>query len=1025
MRLRTIILALAVCLVAATAAHAQQTGEIVGKVTDTSGAVAPGVTVTLTSPVLLQPVVAVTTATGTYRFPQLAIGMYTVTFDLAGFKTVVRQGIRMEIGFTAQVNAVMEVSAVQETVTVSGAAPVVDLRDTSKSNRFTQEALQSIPSARDPWVIIEQSAGVAMDRQNVGGSASGQQSNFVARGAAFREQKWNLDGIDITDMSATGGSPGYFDFDAFDEMQVTAGGSSASMQTPGVAVNIVTKSGTDKLKGSARGYVTSDTFESNNVTDAIRRVGASSGNPIQNIQDFGFEVGGPIRKGRAWFWGSYGKQDVKVGISNFYLRTAECVPVAANPLNYAYEDVRKCLNTDLTTLNNYNIKVGVETFKNNRFSWYNNFAEKIRNARGADDLHPIESTNRQIAVPSRYGAWGWKSGINGTWKASDQHIFSDRLMTDVTWAHVGNNFTMAYHDDSLRDVQPQFEIATSAWARSLNQNIYVRPTNSVDVTTNYFLPGWLGGDHSFKAGYKWRSDEAYTEGTWGGNLVARYNSGTRPNFSVPYSARFYRDSITDYFLYQQAGYVQDNFTRKRLTLNLGIRWDRQHDNAAAANVPASPFQGQVMGDGRTFTFLPAVTFPGANDGVVWNNFAPRLGITYDLTGTGKNVVKASFARYYSQRTTGDLSGTLNTIGATFVEYPWSDLNGDGFVQIGETNASRLIASGGNYNAVDPASTVSANRNDPNIRNQRTNELLVSFDRQLAADWGLSASFLWRKYTDYRANYNYDQTTGRIMVPGDWTPATWTPGPNDCPVAGARCQSVTYYTPNFQIPTAIIWMNIPDYYQTYKGLELTLRKRMSHRWMMNASVAYNDAPTFYPTPASYGAAGAGQIWSTPINGNASDPTNIPMFNGAQYAPQSSSSGIDNVFVNARWVARLSDAYQLPWYDIGVAGFYNARSGYPFLQQINITSRPNRAQPIGVVLDPIGDVRLPNFQTVDFRLDKTFTLIRTMKVQASMDVFNLMNSNTVLSQRRNQNATNANQISSILAPRVIRFGVRMTF
>jgi len=1015
MRLRIIIVALAVCLGGAVAASAQQTGEITGKVTDSSGGVVPGVNVTLSSPVLLQPVTAITTATGTYRFPQLAIGVYTVTFELAGFKTMVRSGIRLEIGFTAQVNTVLEVSTVQETVTVSGATPVVDLRDTSKTNRFTQEALQSIPSARDPWVVIEQAASIAMDRQNVGGSASGQQSNFVARGAAFREQKWNLDGVDITDMSATGGSPGYFDFDAFEEMQVTAGGNDAGMQTPGVAVNIVTKSGTDKLRGSLRGYLTSDRFESNNVTDAIRALGASSGNPIQDIKDYGFEVGGPLKRGRAWFWAAVGRQDVKVGINNFYLKTAACTPVAATPLNYSIEDVRACLNTDLTTLTNYNLKVGVEPFKHNRFSWYNNFAGKVRNARGADDLHPIESTNRQMGVPSRYGAWGWKSGLNGTWKASDQHIFSDRLMSEVTWAHVGNNFTMAYHDDSLATVQAMYEIATAAYARSFSQNIYVRPTNSVDAVLNYFRPGWLGGDHSIKAGYKWRSDEAYSETTWGGNVQARFNSGSLANFSTPYSARFYRNSMTDYFLYQQAGYIQDNYTRKRLTLNLGLRWDRQHDKAAPTQVPASPYQGLTMGDGRTFTFLPAVNFPGASDLVTWNDVAPRLGLTYDLTGSGKNVLKGSFARYYSQRTTGDLSSTMNTIAATYVEYPWNDLNHDQVVQINEVNTSRLIASGGNYNSVDPASTVSANKIDASIRNQVTNEALVSFDRQLAPDWGMSVSYMYRKYTGFRANYNYDQTTGRIMVPGDWTERTYTPTAANCPVAGARCASITYYEPTFMIPTALVYMNVPDYHRKYQGVEATLRKRMSNRWMMNASIAYNDAPAYFPTPASYGFS---------INNFASDPTSMPMQNGAQFAPQSTSSGIDNVFVNAKWIGRLSGAYQLPWYDIGVAGFYNARSGYPFLQSINISTRANRAANIQVLLDPIGDVRLPTFQTVDFRLDKSVKIAR-VRLQASMDIFNLMNSNTVLSQRRNQNATNANQISSILAPRVIRFGVRMTF
>jgi hypothetical protein len=241
----------------------------------------PGVTVSVSGGSLLQPMVATSSTTGTYRFPGLAVGVYTVKFELAGFKTFVREGIRMEIGANIQVNATLEISALQETVIVSGETPLVDLRDTSKSARFTQEALQSLPTARDPWVIIEQAPGVAMDRQNVGGSASGQQSNFVARGAAMSQQKWNLDGVDVTDMAATGGSPVYFDFDAFEEMQISTGGADVTMQSPGVSVNIVTKSGTDRLRGSTRYYSTDDKFQSNNVTDALRKQGVSTGNPIQ------------------------------------------------------------------------------------------------------------------------------------------------------------------------------------------------------------------------------------------------------------------------------------------------------------------------------------------------------------------------------------------------------------------------------------------------------------------------------------------------------------------------------------------------------------------------------------------------------------------------------------------------------------------------------------------------------------------------------------------------------------------------
>src|SRR5207302_4745046 len=259
-------------------------------------------TVTLTSPILLQPLVAVSSDSGTYQFARLNIGTYTVKFELTGFKTVVHEEVQVTVGFSAQVNAAMGISTVQETITVTGASPIVDTRETGTKQTFTNELLQSIPSARDPWVILQQTAGIAMDRENIGGNMSGQQSNYVSRGGNPFNNKWSLDGVDITDMAATGASPYYYDFDAFEEMTINTGGVDVTQQTGGVGINLVTKSGTDHFKGSGRYYDTNHRAEANNIIDAQRKQGASSGNPIQDIQDYGFEVGGPLKKGKVWLW---------------------------------------------------------------------------------------------------------------------------------------------------------------------------------------------------------------------------------------------------------------------------------------------------------------------------------------------------------------------------------------------------------------------------------------------------------------------------------------------------------------------------------------------------------------------------------------------------------------------------------------------------------------------------------------------------------------------------------------------------
>ena len=214
MTLRTLVASALVLLLGTTSALAQQqTGEIFGKAADASGAVLPGATVTVAGPALIQPRVAVTSETGTYRVPELPIGTYSVTFELAGFRTLAMQDIRVTIGFRAQVNGALELSTVQETVTVTGASPLVDTREVGTSSTFDLETLQNIPSARDPWVMLERTPGIFMDRANVGGNQSGQQAGYISRGSSTGNNKWSIDGVDITDMAATGSSPIYYDFD--------------------------------------------------------------------------------------------------------------------------------------------------------------------------------------------------------------------------------------------------------------------------------------------------------------------------------------------------------------------------------------------------------------------------------------------------------------------------------------------------------------------------------------------------------------------------------------------------------------------------------------------------------------------------------------------------------------------------------------------------------------------------------------------------------------------------------------------
>src|SRR6188768_117831 len=264
-------------------AHAQAIGSIFGKVTDPSGGVLPGVTVTVTGSALQAPLVATTSESGTYQFPSVPIGTFTVTFELASFKKAQRPNVVISTGFNAGVDQKLEIGSMTEEVTISAASPVVDTKKTTTGATFTADVLEKIPTARDPWQVVNMTPGVQAGL-NVGGSASGQQVGLNSRGTGANVQ-WNLEGGSITDLSSNS-SPSYFNFDSFSEIQVTNGGGDVTVQSSGLSINLVTKSGSNVFKGSTVGTYENDLTQGQNVSKALFDAGANgflSGNPLKKI----------------------------------------------------------------------------------------------------------------------------------------------------------------------------------------------------------------------------------------------------------------------------------------------------------------------------------------------------------------------------------------------------------------------------------------------------------------------------------------------------------------------------------------------------------------------------------------------------------------------------------------------------------------------------------------------------------------------------------------------------------------------
>ena len=266
--MRCITAALALLLISGSPAVAQiQSGSVTGAVKDQQGGVLPGVTTTLQGVDATR--TFITEGSGEFRFLELAPGPYKISVSLAGFQTVVRDNVIIEVGKNVSLALAMKVAPVAETVTVVAATPIVDARQTGTATNITRSELVNIPTSRDPFALMRSVPGVLVDRVNIGGNETGQQSSLVMKGTRPQDTVWTLDGINITDMTLSGALPTYFNFDNFEEIQISTSGQDITQPTGGLGMNFVVKRGTNLFHGAFRGYFDNDGLQASNVPDEL------------------------------------------------------------------------------------------------------------------------------------------------------------------------------------------------------------------------------------------------------------------------------------------------------------------------------------------------------------------------------------------------------------------------------------------------------------------------------------------------------------------------------------------------------------------------------------------------------------------------------------------------------------------------------------------------------------------------------------------------------------------------------------
>ncbi|HJU42494.1 MAG TPA: carboxypeptidase regulatory-like domain-containing protein [Vicinamibacterales bacterium] len=816
-RWTTGLLALLVALSFGSSAFAQgggasSTGTIQGRVTDSQGAVLPGVTVTATSPALIQPQTTVTSETGNYRFPAVPPGTFELTYELAGFNTLKRSGISITLGFTANVNVELSLATLQETVTVTGESPIIDTTATRVQQNFKLEQLQSIPNGRDMWSLLAVTPSVQMGRIDVGGNRAGTQTPYQAYGFSGQVRVL-IEGINTTE--GTGAAGFYFDYSSLEEVFLGTSGQSAEMPNPGVQSQFIAKSGGNMFSGEYYLDWYNNSLQGSNIPDDYidgsrfngNRIRAHS-NEIDRYYDTAINVGGPIKRDRAWWFATYRTQFNAVAQPSFRFD-----------------------QTFNTKLWNPVGKVTYQANQKNKLIGYYQWGQKHQPTRLVFNAlyDNIDST-----VDQNSGSWVWKGEWNGT--------LSDKLYVEARVGSFGYYFPLIANSDEpyfFRDAGTlEIRGAERRWQLDRERNQYTG-------AATYFLDSGMGS-HTFKIGAELLKEvgwQGFEQGV-GGNIEHVYNNNASSQvfFRIPtakgvdYLKAGKKGDLTAVSALNHLGFfINDTWNAGRMTLNAGVRFDRY-----SAFLPEQEQLGATVGP----VTVVGRTFP-ESDLFTWNVAAPRVGVIYDLSGDGRTVIKGNYGFFWHNPgvTVGD-NANPNT-STKFEQWTWNDINGDRRWQLGENGTLLARALEGSI------------RLDPDLKQPYSHEASVWVERQIGEVWGVRTGYVYKTEDDLTCfSCQMNRPPSAFTAPFTFTDTMTGRAITLLGIPSASAGDTTQFvTSGGDFP---LWGR-------YKTYELALTKRYGNRWSAQLGGSYSWTTDFNLT-----ASGA-QPQRSPNNPGAEDRT----------------------------------------------------------------------------------------------------------------------------------------------------------
>ena len=1001
--LRTVALLIVVVAGSPAIVHAQ--ASIAGAVTDTSGAVLPGVTVEVASPTLIERVrSAVTDGTGQYQIINLPPGAYTVTFMLAGFNTLKREGIELTGNFTAAVSASLRVGALEETITVTGEAPTVDVQNTARQRIVDRDIIENIPAGRNIWALGALNPGITTNvPQDVGGAVINATTGMSSHGGRSNDGWTSMDGITMNAMASTGFTTRLiYSMASVQEVTLDYSGNTAEVPTGGVRINIVPREGGNAFNGTLFASIATHGMQGSNFTDDLRNQGLRTPDAVRKLWDFNPGFGGPIRRNKVWFYVSTLYSGSQLDVADMFFNKN-----ANNPTAWAYEpdldrpafkdthyyggDAR--LTWQVSTRN----KIGILVADQAGCTCVGVVSATVAPEADIRERFPIQ--RRQVV--------DWTSPV------------TNRLLLEAGAAnHFGRSVRLRSVDSSPQMITVN-EQSTGLRYRAAD-NFRNGPNHAIHLR---FGASYITGAHAYKAGFTHSHGyEARDTNDGDQPLTYRFNGGV-PNLITQRALPLYGQVNVDHNL---ALYAQDKWTLRRMTVSYGLRYDY-----FASSFPEQHAGPAVLAPTRDIT-LPAQ----AN--TAWHDLSPRLGFSYDPTGKGKTAVKVSLNRYLQNEAAGSPLAAdpspLNTL-VTSTTRSWTDGNRN---FIPECNLISPVANGECGAMANPAfgsARPGATYDRDLLRgwDKRTAnwEFSAGVQHELFARTSLDAAYFRRSYqnfwiTDNRAVSASDFDRFTITVPSD----ARLPGGGGYPVSGLYdLKPETFGRPadNFVTLASKYGTQI----ERWQGVDVNLSMRPQAGVMLQGGVSAGSTLTDICDVA---AKVPEMLLGTATPANATTPQVLAV-------STNNADAIRNQWIPAQFCrqrspfltnVKFAGSYTIPRADVLVSGTFRSVPGpeiYANYTATNGVIQPSLGRVLsgGVANLPVtivepGTMYGERLNQVDVRFGKILHVGRT-KAVVNLDLYNLFNVNSVLTV--NYAYATWLRPTSILLARFAKIGVQVDF